>query len=204
MLGRLLVAVLLASGCGGAAEVIRFERVFPGAVPERFEAALASDGSLTYAEGGEDPVEFSVGDRETAWVFERAAALDHFAKSLASTRRVASTGAKTLRYESDGTVRGTAHFDYSEIREARELASWFAKLAETQQHLVALERALRFDRLGVNQALVRLEEAHERNRIVAAGILVPVLERIADQQRLVHLARARAQGLLERIAAEGR
>ena len=77
------------------------------------------------------------------------------------------------------------------------------KLAETQQHLQSLERAYRFDRLGVNQALVNLELAYERDRVAASGLLVPILCKISNEGRIVHLARARASGLLERIRAQG-
>ena len=98
-------------------------------------------------------------------------------------------------------MRAEVVFDYSEIPEAREIASRFVKLAETHQHLTELERVLRFDRLGVNQALVHLEQAYERERIVAPELLEPILSKIAEQPRIVHLARARASGLLERIAA---
>ena len=134
-------------------------------------------------------------------MFALAADLDFFAKPLASRRKVASTGRKLLRYESGGAVRGEAEFDYSDEPKAREIASWFVKLSETQQHLRELERVFRFDRLGVNQALVNLEQAYERDRIVAAELLAPVLGRIAGHERIVHLARARAEGLLEKMRA---
>ena len=204
MLGRMLALGCLVACAVAAQDAIYFERVFPGAVPERFEVVLRSDGAATYAESGEEPFELSIGDAEIAPLFELAAALDYFKKPLASKRRVASTGSKVLRYESDGRVRGEARFDYSEVREAREVASWFVRLAETQQHLQTLERTYRFDRLGVNEALVKLEQAYERDRIAAAELLVPILTKVAAHERIVHLARARAQGMLERIAAQGR
>ena len=203
-LGRTLALGCLLACAAAAQDLIHFQRNFPGAVPERFEVSLRSDGAATYTEAGEEPLELMVGAAEVAPLFDRAAGLDYFSKPLASKRRVASTGKKVLRYESRGQVRGEAAFDYSDVREAREVASWFVKLAETQQHLQSLERAYRFDRLGVNDALVRLEQAYERDRVAATGLLVPVLTRIAGHERLVHLARARAQGLLERIAQRAR
>ena len=194
----LVLAACLAAVAAGQ-DSIRFERHFPGAVPERFEVTLTEDGTAVYAEPGEEPEELEVGGEEAAAVFERARSLEYFAKPLASGRKVASTGRKVLRYESAGQLRGEAVFDYSEESLARETASWFVKLAETLQHRRALERAYRFDRLGVNHALVNLEQAFERNRIVAPRLLEAVLERIAAQPRIVHLARARSKGLLERI-----
>ena len=202
MLGRAaalaLGFVLVAAG----QDAIYFERHFPGAVPERFEARVMQDGKVSYVEPGEESLELRIGSREVDPLFRHAEALKYFAKDLASDRRVASTGRKVLRYESGGEVRGEAVFDYSEVRLAREVASWFVKLAETLQHLRTLQRAYRFDRLGVNQALVNLEQAYQRDRVAAAVLLAPILCRISQQARIVHLARARAAGLLERMRAK--
>ena len=200
MLALALWAALVAAG----QDAIYFERHFPGAVPDRFEVRVTADGSAVYVESGEDPVELTVGPGEVELLFEQAAGLQYFAKPLSSSRKVASTGRKLLRYESAGEVRGEAVFDYSEVREAREIASWFVKLAETHQHLRELERTYRFDRLGVNQALVNLEQAFERERVAAPGLLVPILCKISQQERIVHLARARAGGLLERMRLQSR
>ncbi len=183
----------------GAQDVIHFQRDFPGAVPAHLEIRLSMDGEAVYSEGDGEPLVLSVGREEAASVFDLAADLDHFSQPLASDRRVASTGRKVLRYESDGAVRGEAAFDYSENGKARDVASWFVRLSETQRHLQRLETTYRFDRLGVNQAMVDLEMAFERNRIVAPQLLEPILDKIATNGRIIRLARARAEGLLERI-----
>lgn len=185
-----------------AQDAILFERDFPGAVPAWFSVRLEQNGTAAYTEGEEHSAELEIGEPAAREIFELAAELDYFSPPLASRRRVASTGQKRLRYEVAGEVRGEAVFDYSDNPRAREIASWFVKLAETQQHLWELERVLRFDRLGVNQALVNLEQAYERDRIVAADLLVPILGKIGAHQGIVHLARARAEGLLEKIVAE--
>lgn len=204
MSARLTVLVLLAALALLAEDSIHFEREFPGSVPGQFQVEVKRDGSALYSEGGETPVELQLGEATVEEIFKNAEALDFFARPLASQRKVASTGRKVLRYRSGGTIRGEATFDYSEIPEARELASWFVKLAGTQQHLLELERAYRFDRLGVNEALVHLEMAYDRNRIVAPQLLEPILSQIVKQSRIVHLARARAEGMLERIRTRER
>ena len=204
MFGRVLSIALWTVMVVTGQDLIYFERHFPGAVPEQFEVRLMRDGTAVYVESGLDAVELGIAEEEVAPLFKQAASLKYFSKPLASKRNVASTGRKVLRYESGGKVRGEAVFDYSEIRDAREVASWFIKLAETQQHLQSLERAYRFDRLGVNQALVNLEQAYDRDRIAASSLLVPILCRISEEDRIVHLARARASGLLERMRSRGR
>ena len=201
MFARLPVLVLVAALVCPAQDSIYFERQFPGSVPGQFQVELNRDGSALYSEEGEAPVQLDLGEATVKAVFDNAEALGFFSEPLASTRKVASTGRKVLRYESRGRVRGEAVFDYSEVPEAREVASWFVKLAETQQHLMALERAYRFDPLGVNQSLVSLEMAYERDRIVAPELLEPILAQIVKQPKIVHLARARAEGMLEKIQA---
>lgn len=203
MVGRLLAVVLCAVIGGFAQDVIHFARDFPGAIPEHFEVSLTRSGVATYSESGEDPIELEVGAQGAEVVFDYAAELGFFANPVASRRKVASTGKKLLRYESDGVVRGTVEFDYSEVATARKLASWFVNLSGTHRHLEELNRTLRFDRLGVNKVLVAVEQAFERDRIVAPELLVPILDKIAQQPRIVHLARARAEGLLERIRKDG-
>lgn len=204
VLVRMLALALWAASAVAGQDAIYFERHFPGAVPERFEVRLAADGSALYVETDEDSVELSIGADEVEPLFKQATGLEYFARPLSSNRKVASTGRKVLRYESGGEVLGEAVFDYSEVKAAREIASWFVKLAETQQHLRELERTYRFDRLGVNQALVSLEQAFERDRVAAPGLLAPILCKISQQERIVHLARARAGGLLERMRSQSR
>ena len=201
VLGTALLAALLMAVPVVAQDAIYFERDFPGSVPDQFEVTLTQDGEAVYTERGETPLDLMVGEEAARVVFELAAGLDYFSKPLASRRKVASTGRKVLRYESGGAVRGEAEFDYSEDPQARDIASWFIKLSETQQHLQELERVYRFDRLGVNHALVNLEQAYERDRIVAPELLSPILGKIAEEDRIVHMARARAEGMLERIRA---
>lgn len=203
MILRRLVLLLVCTVSVFAQERILFSRVFLGATPERFEASVDRDGRVTYSEADEEPVEFQLNNQEVEQRFKQAEALDFFAKNLASDRKnIASSGKKVLRYETYGVVKGEAAFDYSEDSIARDLAGWFIKVAETRQHLLELERVVRFDRLGINQALVHLEDAFDRNRVIAPQQLVPILTQIQLQQNIVHLARARAAGLLERIEAQ--
>ena len=180
-------------------DTIFFSRDFPGALPAHFEVTLGQDGSVSYLETDEVTDQFRISEHESKTVFELASDLDFFRQPLASDRQVASTGEKVLRYESEGQVRGEQSLDYTENSTARDVIAWFVKLAETRRHLHTLERVFRFDRLGINKALVSLEKSFDRNRIVAPGQLVEILTKISGQDRIVHLARARADGLLERI-----
>ncbi len=200
----LVLLVVFATGVFGQDRIV-FSRVFPGATPASFEATLDSSGDVSYTESGEEPVEFQIAASEAAARFAQAKALAYFAIDLATKRKnIASSGKKILRYEADGKTKGEAKFDYSDEVDARQLVAWFVKIAETQQHIFELERVARFDRLGIDEALVHLENAFERDRVIAPDLLVPILTKINLQKNVVHVARARAAGLLERIEAAKR
>ncbi len=199
MLLKVIGLACLASCMASGQDTIFFSRDFPGAAPAHFEVTLGQDGSVSYLETDEVTEQFRISEHESKTVFELASDLDFFSQPLASDRQVASTGEKVLRYESEGQLRGEQSLNYTENSTARDVIAWFVKLAETRRHLHALERVFRFDRLGINKALVSLEQSFDRNRIVAPGQLVEILTKISGQDRIVHLARARADGLLERI-----
>ncbi len=185
-----------------SAQVIVFSKSFPGSVPAYYDVRLEQSGKATYREAPDDdqPLLFQLSPADTASIFALAEKLQFFARPLESKLKVANMGMKTFRYESE-KVRGETKFNYSEDADARALADWFEKISETVQHRISLERAARFDRLGVNKALLLLETSWDRNRIVAAEQLLPILDKIASQKSLVHIAQARAASLAERIRA---
>jgi hypothetical protein len=187
----------------GAAEAIFFSRTFPGSGPPYFEVRVEADGSVVYKEAPDeqDPLTFSLDEQSRTWVFGKAKELDQFRRDLASKRKVAFTGDKILRFESDGAPAGEAKFVYTEDPAAAEVVSWFLKIAETERYYIDLERTLQFDRLGVNDALLNLHAAYDKGRIVAPEQFLPILEKVVAEQKIMHVARARASALLEHISA---
>ncbi len=109
-------------------------------------------------------------------------------------------GTKTFRYE-NGEQKNEVKFNYSEDQSARDLLDWFERIAESAQHRIGLERTARFDRLGVVRALLLLESAIERKRLVALDQYLPMLDKIAKNETYMHTARARAAEIAEAIRA---
>jgi hypothetical protein len=60
---------------------------------------------------------------------------------------------------------------------------------------------MRYDRLGVNQALLNFEMDLDRKVIPEPERLLPALEQLAADARYVDIARQRARMLIERIKA---
>ena len=180
---------------------IFFSKSFPGSVPAYFEAVVSATGAVTYREAADepDPIQFELSVQERAEVFALAERLDFFRKPLASSRKVAFTGDKILRFESEGGQGSEAAFTFTENQDAKALVDWFERLSETERHLIELERTAQFDRLGVNKTLLQFQASFDAGRIIAAKQFLPILRKIADQAKYVHIARTRAASLVQRI-----
>ena len=90
-------------------------------------------------------------------------------------------------------------FNYSQDPDAQLLLDWFERINETAQHVINLERTAKFDHLGVDQALLQLQVTFERNELVAARQLLPILDRIAKNSVLFNRARERAAAIAAAI-----
>jgi hypothetical protein len=175
-----------------------YSKSFPGSVPAYSEISVDRKGHSEYKEAADDdnPVRFQLTAEETGEIFALVDKLDHFKRPLASSLKVANTGIKTFRFD-DGKEKHEVKFNYSEDPDARSLWDWFERIAETEQHFINLERAARFDKLGVNQALLLLETSKDRKRLVAVQQFLPLLDRIAKNESYLHMARVRAANLAD-------
>jgi hypothetical protein len=111
-------------------------------------------------------------------------------------------GIKTLRYEADGESKaGEVKFNYTENLDARALSEWFERIGDTERGLIALENAARFDKLGVQEAILRIEIIRDQKRLVAPEQFLPMLDRVAKNESFLHMARERAAALADSIRA---
>lgn len=195
-----LTVLLAAAALSASAAELFFSRDFPGSAPGYFDITLNSDGSAGYREAlDEEPLEFTVDQATVKQLWSKVDALAALGEKVKSKRKVAFTGNKVVRFTDDAGKQTEAKFVYTEDPQAQELVAWFLKASETARHRIDLERVVRFDRLGVNDALLRLQSAFDRERVVAPEQLLPVLEQIAGQKNILHLARSRAAGMIEKI-----
>ena len=197
---RLLAAVTLASLSLAAADAPRvvYTKSFPRSLPPYMEIQVERDGSALYKETPDDdqPLKFRLKDPETSEIFALAARLDKFTRKLESGLPVAKMGDKTFRWE-EGATRNQQTFNYSEDPDAHTLQDWFERIAESEQFLIDLERTARFDKLGVNQVLLQMEVAWEKKRLVAVDQFLPMLERVANNESYLNMARERAAYLAD-------
>jgi hypothetical protein len=182
---------------------IVFSKSFPGSVPAYVEISVDKTGSGEYKEDPKDenPLKFQLRPDEAAAIFSLGDQLDHFSRPVESGLRVANMGLKTFRYDPGDGASHEVKFNYSEDPEAKTLLDWFERISETERGLIALETAVRFDKLGVQDALLRIEAARNQKRLVAEEQFLPLLDRVVKNESYLHMARDRAAALAESIRA---
>jgi len=196
-------AALLACVTLSAAEPqLFFSKSFPGSSPAYVAIAVGQSGAGEYKEAADDdsPLKFQLSAPEAAEMFSLAGKLDHFTRPLESPLKVAQMGMKTFRYD-DGAKKSEVKFNFSEDADARALTDWFERISETCQDYYMLERAVKYDKLGVNQALLQFTIALDRKRVVSPEIFLPMLDRVAKNATYLNMARTRAANLAESIRA---
>lgn len=184
-----------------ASERIVFTKKFPGSVPAYVSIAVGRDGAVAYKESpDDDPETFQLEPDVTTVMFQLAGKLDHFKGKLESGLKVANTGEKTLRWE-NGSDTSEAKFNYSLDTNAQLLADWFERITESETLAVQLRRSLRYDRLGVNDAVLKIQSSWDRKRLVGVSQILPMLDKVAGNEALLHMARERAAALAETLRA---
>lgn len=182
---------------------IVYSKYFKGSRPETTIITVSSTGECTYKESAdeENPLKFKLTESEASEIFGLAEKLGRFSRPLESPAKVAHMGMKTFRFE-DGSVKNEVKFNYSEDPDAQLLADWFERISETERNYIELERTARFDKLGVNQALLLLQVTYERKRLVAPEQFLPLLDRVAKNESYLHMARERAASLADTFRNE--
>jgi len=197
----LLVAV---AGMAAAADVprISYTKIFPGSDPAYMATTIDRNGAVTYRETkDEEPEMFQLEADAVKAIFDLADKLDHFKKPLESGLKVAKTGDKTFRWE-NGAEASETKFNYSLDENAKTLQDWFERISESERALMLLRRNIRFDKLGVNDAVLRIDTAWSQKRLVGREQFLPLLDRVAKNDTFINLARERAARLATTMRAD--
>jgi hypothetical protein len=202
----LLVGAWLLAPAAGAnpdGATITYRRVFKNSSPEFIEVKISDQGKATFdirqLDEDADPEPFEVGPAVQKRIFDLAVELNHFAiANLDIQKKIANLGQKTFRYENGAEVHETS-FNYTLNSPATQLMQIFEGLARQQQDLVLLQRQAKFDRLGVNDALMQFESDMDHRLLPEPERLLAVLDQIAADSHFLEIARSRARALAERI-----
>jgi hypothetical protein len=195
-----IIPLLIAAATADAAPRLLYSKYFKGSVPEYTAIIVERSGQVTYQEAKDDdnPIHVQMSEEETREMFDLAEKLDRFKHPIESGLKVANMGAKTFRFE-DGKEIHEVQFNYTLDPTAQALLDCFERISESEQGFIRLDRVARFDKLGVNDALLLLQITQEHKRLVAAPQFLPLLDRIAKNETYLHIARERAALIAEGI-----
>ena len=203
-LGLCLWAAAMPAVAGPAGGVFTYRRVFKSSTPEFVEIKIpenSGDASYEIRQLNEDAgaTPFEVGEGLRAKIFELAGELNHFkGVDLDVHRRIAYLGEKTFRWEAAGESY-EVKFNYTLNTQATQLLQICEGLARQQELLDLLSRRMKYDRLGVNDALLQFENDMIKGVLPEPQRALPLLDQIAGDSRFVEIARQRARALAERI-----
>ena len=202
------VPARMAGPAAPSAATLTFRRIFPSSTPEFIEIKVReSSDAATYEirqldeDAGAAP--FEVGAPLRAKMFELASALNHFqGLDLEIHRKIANLGEKTFRWE-NGAEAHEVRFNYTLNATANQLLQICEGLARQQEHIVEIGRRIKYDRLGVNAALMQFESDLNHKLLPEPQRALSALDEIANDARFVEIARKRARYLAERIRHQG-
>ena len=188
-----------------AAPRLVFTKSFPGSTPAYVEISVEKDGSVVYKEAPDDnnPISIHLPQADADAMFSLADTLNHFANPLESNIKVAFMGKKTFRYEDPaGTEKNHADFNYTADLNAQALLDWFEKIAESERGFIELERTVKYDKLGVQNALLLIQATLDQKRLVAPQQFLPLLDRVVKNESYMNMARQRAAVFAQQFRAE--
>src|SRR6202161_4889324 len=188
-----------------AAPQITFRKVFKTSYPEFVEIKINRAGTGTYdirqLDDDANPQPFEVSAPLAERIFALAVRLNNFQNvDLDVHRRLANLGAKSLVYEKGGEKHET-DFNYTLDDTATQLVNIFEGLARQSTDLSDLVRTMRYDHLGVNDVLLQIERDYNNKLLPEPERLLPALDQLAADDKLIDLARSRARALATRIRA---
>ena len=203
-----VVPFSLASAAGPTDNWFTYRRVFKSSVPEFIEIRIQENSAAaTYEirqldeDAGATPFEISPALRTK--IFQLVAELHHFkGLDLDVHRKIANLGEKTFRWEA-GAESNEVKFNYTLNTAAAQLLQICEGLARQQELIELLQRRIKYDRLGVNDALLQFENDFSKGALPEPERALPLLDQIAGDSRFVEIARQRSRALAERIRHAG-
>jgi hypothetical protein len=182
---------------------LTYSKTLKGSVPEYLQLTVDSHGVGSYEGRKLDdpphPRPFQLSPALASRLFAFAAQLGYFRSiDLESHKKVAEMGLKTFTYQQGGQV-ARVQFNYTQNRLAQELVDLLEKIASVEGHVASLEYSLKYDPLSLPKELLLIQEELDNKELVAPELMSSTLQIIIHDPRVLHLAQARAENILQRI-----
>ena len=141
-------------------------------------------------------VEFTASEPTREKIFQLAKEANYFQGDFDFKKgRIARTGDKTLIYQ-DGNRHTQATFNWSQNQPVQQLTDLFQDISITMEFGRKLQHLYRFEKLGVDRELKRMEELKRSGKLIEVQALEPILKKIANDKTVVNVGRQRAFRLM--------
>jgi len=199
----LLVAASAFAGSPSDNPTIIYRKVFKSSYPEYVQIKVSQNGAATYdirqLDEESEPVAFQVNAPLAQRIFDLASKLHNFqGADLDIHRRIANLGEKTFQYTKGSEIH-EVKFNYTLDDSATQLLNIFEGLARQESDLSNLQRVMRYDHLGVNDALVQIEADYNSKTLPEPERLLGALDQVSADDKFIDIARQRARTLAGRI-----
>ncbi len=186
---------------------VSFELDWKVADPQWYQITVNQNGQATYESrphaaddqptGEPYTLQFIMSQPSRTRVFQIANALHDFEGNFETRAKIAQTGKKTLTFR-QGDKENRTTLNYSDNPQMNELISLFQKMSTTFETAQKLDYDIRFDKLGLDRDLKSLVQLDKGNQLAELQVIAPTLERIANDESVMNIARQKARQLLER------
>jgi hypothetical protein len=203
LLFALLVTASAFAGIPGDGPNITYRKIFKSSYPEYVQIKVSQNGVATYdirqLDEESEPVAFEINPPLVQRIFDLASKLHNFqGVDLDMHRRIANLGEKTFQYTKGGETH-EVKFNYTLDESATQLLNIFEGLARQESDLSNLQRVMRYDHLGVNDALLQIETDYNSKSFPEPERLLPALDQVSADDKFIDIARQRARVLASRI-----
>lgn len=187
---------------------ITFDRYWEAATPQEFIITVRSSGVARYLSRNPTRIEKGAQEAEPDYtldftmsapnrdkVFTLAQQTDYFHGDFDYKHKVADTGKKTLTY-ADPVRYFQTTYNFSENKNIEFITRLCQGISNTIEHGRKLEFMHRYNKLDLDDELKGMEEMAQAGYMAEIQTIAPVLQSIANDSSVLHMARQRAQRLL--------
>jgi hypothetical protein len=187
---------------------IILDRYWEAATPQEYTITVRSSGTARYIsrnptrveKGAQEAepdytVDFTMSGANRDKIFTLAQQTNYFHGDFDYKHKVADTGKKTLTY-ADPVRYFQTTYNFSENKNIESITRLFQSISNTIEHGRKLEFMHRYNKLDLDDELKGMEEMAEAGYMAEIQIITPVLQSIANDGSVMHMARQRAQRLL--------
>jgi hypothetical protein len=192
-----------------AVPVITFDLNWEAATPQNYTITMDANGKAQYVsrsptrtpEGSDEPdpeyqLAFTMSAANRDRILQLAKELNYFNGNYDfNQHKVANTGRKTLTY-ADSARNFHTTYNWSENKAIEEITRIFQGISNTVEHGRKLQFMRRFDKLALASELKAMETMSQSNYLAEVQIIAPLLQNIANDPSVLHMARQSASRLL--------